>query len=44
MLTQAADFRDESEALYALLPNLSDEGVERPTRAASWHADKQRSS
>ena len=36
MLTQATDFRDESEALYALLESLDDADFDTPTQFKSW--------
>ena len=36
MLTQAADFRDESEALYALLAGLGEDDFDRPTQFKGW--------
>ena len=36
MLEQAIDFREESEALYALLEPLSEEGFERQTQFKDW--------
>lgn len=36
MLEQAIDFREESEALYALLEPLSEEDFERQTRFKDW--------
>ena len=36
MLTQAHDFRDESDALFALLRDLPDDDWERPTQFKGW--------
>lgn len=36
MIQQAIDFRDESEALYALLEPLKDEDLERATQFKGW--------
>ncbi len=36
MIEQAADFRDESEALYALLRGVDEPTFERPTRFKQW--------
>ena len=36
MLVQARDFRDESEALYALLGALDDSGFEEQTQFKNW--------
>ena len=36
MIQQAIDFRDESEALYALLEPLKDEDFERATQFKKW--------
>ena len=39
MLQQAIDFRDESDALHALLAPLSDADFARPTRFKGWTID-----
>jgi uncharacterized protein (TIGR03084 family) len=39
MLQQAIDFRDESDALHALLAPLSDADLARPTRFKGWTID-----
>ncbi len=36
MMEQAKDFRDESEALYALVAPLSDDALNRPTAFKGW--------
>ena len=39
MISQATDFRDESEALYQLLEPLTDADYQQPTQFKSWTPD-----